>query len=418
MVIAGGGVEALLARNAVGTTGLYRTDPVHNLTAAHAAMVGAFEGRGPVELGRSRRLAVIAVDGLGFAPAVATLTPDLIGPLTSEFPTTTMACLLTSLTGRPAGEHGYVGVQYLDDDGRRSVNCHTGNRDEPTSAAAARPTVTPAFPTAFATLMDAGVATMALPNELGQLHDGIRGRLFQGCESLWPPLLSLPPQSPQSPRPSLPRPLGLPLPPLSPGGEPCERVAAFAAQLTAAVGRSMTTVDGPALVWGYLDLDTYIHRHGVDRSIEDACRAVDRLARDLARAGTAVILFSDHGLTANQAAVETEANWRDASSPRWCRLPAGGAGRIRWLYPHADRSEALLNRLAGQRGDMLVLTQESLAANGFLAPDSIGARRLGEIVLIATGPDFPAPATDVAYEHGSMTADEIVVPLAVWQPDR
>jgi hypothetical protein len=51
-----------------------------------------------------------------------------------------------------------------------------------------------------------------------------------------------------------------------------------------------------------------------------------------------------------------------------------------------------------------------------VAAGSIGQRRIGEIVLIATGPDFPTPEPAVPYEHGSMTADEVLVPLAVWSP--
>jgi hypothetical protein len=32
-------------------------------------------------------------------------------------------------------------------------------------------------------------------------------------------------------------------------------------------------------------------------------------------------------------------------------------------------------------------------------------------------PDFPAPDPATGFEHGSMTADEVLVPMAIWYPD-
>jgi hypothetical protein len=49
-----------------------------------------------------------------------------------------------------------------------------------------------------------------------------------------------------------------------------------------------------------------------------------------------------------------------------------------------------------------------------VAAGAVGQRRLGEIILMATGPDFPVPDAGTAYEHGSMTAQEVLVPMAIW----
>ncbi len=358
--------------------GLHRTDPVHNLSTVYRTVRGAFEDRGSVRLGAARRMVVIAVDGLGYDHSAAHLRPDTLTALTSEFPTTTMACMLTAMTGVHAAEHGFVGVQYLHADGRRTVNCHNGHLDEPTSDAPPRPTVTPELPTVFTALAAAGIPTRAFPNELTGVHDDIRSRLFRDCAAL-----------------------GSPLPPSE---DPRRMVALLTEQLSKESG----------FTWAYLDFDTHIHGSGVDRAIVDACADLDRLARSLADAGTTVVLFSDHGLTANRAAPEVDEAWRVASSPRWCRLPGGGAGRVRWLYPHQDRREELLAYLGDRIGDAVVTTPEALAEMGWLAPGSIGAQRLGEIVLIAVGPDFPIPDPSVRYEHGSMTDEEIRVPLAIW----
>ena len=83
-------------------TGLYRRHPERNLGTVAAAIVSAYRETGPVSLGPSRSLVVIAVDGLGYTHAATALEPDVMLPLTSEFPTTTIACLLTSVTGRAA----------------------------------------------------------------------------------------------------------------------------------------------------------------------------------------------------------------------------------------------------------------------------------------------------------------------------
>jgi hypothetical protein len=370
----------LLGQSELPAPGLYRRHPERNLGAIAAAIEGAYRGEGPVKLGTSRSLVVIAVDGLGYTHAATALKPDSLMPLTSEFPTTTIACLLTSVTGQPPDTHGFVGVQYLHSDGMRTVNCHSGKLTEPAgSVATARPTQTPDLPTVFDTLADLDVPSLAVPNELADLHDDVRGRLLHGA-------------SVAAPR----------LPPIA---DPMRRTVAFGDQITAAPGN---------MTWAYLDLDTHIHRHGFDGPLHAAATELDQLARRLRDAGTAVLIFADHGLTRNQPSPATLAAWQAATTERHCRLPAGGAGRTRWIYPHPGHEDRLASQLAEQIPDAVVTGPDQLAAWGLAQPGSIGQRRLGEIVLIARGPDFPAPDATTPYEHGSMTADEVLIPMAIW----
>lgn len=384
----------LLAQAQLPVAGLYRRHPEHNLSAIAAAIIGSYDGTGPVGLGPRRELAVIAVDGLGYSRAAAVLKPDSLRPLTSEFPTTTIACLLTSVTGEPTDSHGFIGVQYLHEDGRHTVNCHDGQLTAPTVPAdavlasdgpdaPARPTSTPRLATVFDALSARGVPSTALPNELAALHDDVRGRLLQGA--------------------------GHVVAALRPDDDPSARVAAFADQLTSAVAARPG-----GLTWGYLDLDTHHHRHGFDSALQAAAVELDRLAGRLRDNGTAVLIFSDHGLTASRPGRETLAAWEDATSERWCRLPAGGAGRTRWIYPRPRHEERLAARLAAELPDAVVTGHAELARWGLVKDGSIGQCRLGEIVLLARGEDFPVPDVTTAYEHGSMTADEVLVPLAVW----
>ena len=149
-------------------TGLYRPHPVANVGAVAGLVRDAFEGRGPAAVGRAGRLAVLAVDGLGRdaagdAPFAATLT--------SEFPSTTVACMLSAVTGVRAAEHGLVGVHQLHPDGLGAVNCFDGARDAPTGPPAApRPTTTPDLPTVFTDVAARGLSTVAFPHELAHLH--------------------------------------------------------------------------------------------------------------------------------------------------------------------------------------------------------------------------------------------------------
>ncbi|MGE5828134.1 MAG: hypothetical protein ACM30G_07165, partial [Micromonosporaceae bacterium] len=144
---------------------------------------------------------------------------------------------------------------------------------------------------------------------------------------------------------------------------------------------------------------------------------IDAFAGQMSREGVAVLLYSDHGLASSAPTATTLATWAEADSPRWCRLPAGGAGRVRWLYPHAGQRDRLVGWLADRLPTAVVTTPERLARLGLVRAGSVGARRLGEVVLLARGPDFPAADPTAAFEHGSMTADEVLVPLAVWQPE-
>ncbi|MGH3265082.1 MAG: alkaline phosphatase family protein, partial [Trebonia sp.] len=295
----------LLADLILPVPGLYRRHPTRNLGAVAAAIKGAYQGTGPAGLGRGRSLVVIAVDGLGYGHAAHVLNPDSIQALTSEFPTTTVACLLTSVTGQPADRHGFIGVQYLHPDGRRTVNCHDGMVSSPADPMPARPTRTPRLPTVFDELSAHGVTSTVLLNELGDLHEDVTGRLAQGARTS---------------RLRLPS-----------GASPHDMVRALGHQIAACIEPGSVT-------WAYLDLDRHVHRHGYCEQTNAAVAALNCLADQFRDAGTAVLVFSDHGLAASRPTPSTMTAWHEAASPHWCRLPGGGAGRARWLYPHPRKT--------------------------------------------------------------------------------
>lgn len=373
----------LLGETTTPIDGLYRRHPERNLGAISAAILASYRGEGPVRLGPRRGLVVIAVDGLSYFRAAQTLTSAELSPLTSEFPTTTVACLMTSVTAKPAFSHGFIGVQYLHENGQTLENCHDGSTSGWTGPALARPTTTPRFSTIFDDLREAEVHAIALPNELAALPAQARDRLLHGAELAGPAL------------------------PVT--ADPVDLTAAFADQIA-----SVTAAKPDAMIWTYLDLDRHIHEHGFDRRAEAAMTAVDELARRLRDEGTSVLVFSDHGLVATVPSTATKAAWQAAASERWCRLPPGGAGRVRWLYPHPSHADRLAGLLSRQLTDAVVVTSDQLAELGYVGAGSVGQRRLGEIIVIATGTDFPLPDPGLPYDHGSMTAEEVLVPMAIW----
>lgn len=380
------GETEMLAACELPVAGLYRSHESQNIGAVASCMVGAYRGDSLIELGSRRSLAVLAVDGLGFHVAAAGLAPDVLIPLTTTFPSTTTAALVSSLTGRTPSEHGVIGVQYLHPDGRRGYNCLTGEVTEPSSAGAVRASADPAFQTAFMTLRDLGVQSLSLPGELASLPAAWRTRMLEGSRVLDGRART--------------------------GARAvCEIMDAVLCDLT-----DVTDRYPGSLTWAYLNLDDHLHSHGPDRDIEWACRSLDSLARRLSRAGTAVLLYADHGCVASCPSADTISGWRELAAPRACRLPPGGAGRARWLYPHVGAERRLAGQVRSRFPGAVVTSPAELSRWGLIEEGSVGHARLGEVVMLATGPDFPVPDPVVAYEHGSLTAHEMLVPLAVWQP--
>lgn len=112
------------------------------------------------------------------------------------------------------------------------------------------------------------------------------------------------------------------------------------------------------------------------------------------------------------------ADWEAVGGPALCRLPVGGAGRVRWWYPRPGRVAEVRERFADMLGpDALVLTRDRLVDLGLVARNGALVDRLGEVVALAVGRRFPPIDPRDRYEHGSITEDEMLVPLGVWAPE-
>ena len=195
-----------------------------------------------------------------------------------------------------------------------------------------------------------------------------------------------------------------------------ERVA----EAAAAVGRG----DRSLTYVYYGELDATGHRRGRDSEAwRQELAHVDRLAEQLAEAlpaGSTLLVTSDHGMVD----LEPAQRWDVASSPD---LDAGVevvAGDPRAVHVHARPGAAgdVLAAWCAVLGDAFwVLSRDEAVASGLYGPvDDRVAPLVGDVVAVARGRGSvvdprtaPPGLLDLVGMHGSVTADELGVPLLV-----
>lgn len=302
---------------------------------------------------------VLAVDGLSSDVAKQSWLSASIATLSSTVPPTSATALLTALTGVPADVHRVPGSVYRNGSGL--VHAMNGM---------------PAIP-ALPTVLERHGATV-LARELDLLEGTWAQALLRGCTRIPAPARhKLAAQSED--------------PPLL--------VANVVADLDKALKDAR-------FLWTYVNIDDHVHRHGYDESVHEAMLRLDAHASRWAAQGWTVVAHSDHGMVPVDPDPELVEAW-DAIVREECVIPSGGAGRMRWLYPKADRLEAVFDRVATALGD--TATIHHATDLGLPQPEA------GPVVAVAASPRFPLPDPSVRYEHGGLSRDEIDVPFAVWQ---
>lgn len=331
----------------------------------------------------------LAVDAMSFevaAPAWA--TADAIVPLTSCFPSTSACAWLCSTTGTSSWELGVPGVVWRVPGGDRLYHVFTDcgyadTNDWETPFIVQDPGISQ-----HATIFDdfaSGPGWHVLLGDLANLSGRWRDALLHGARTRSRSAIDW----------NCAR------------QDPALMLQAVELDLQAATdGRDH------ALVWAMINFDDYVHANGYNEAVKRALAEIDRIAVEYARKGYAVVAYSDHGMTPNECSAELRADWELLTSKRYCTLPPGGAGRVRWLYPKASTEAELekqLNRLGSgircvRKSDLL---DELNLHRGSLT-------RVGELVCFATDRFFPTPPPYSPWEHGSLTRDEMIVPCALW----
>jgi Type I phosphodiesterase / nucleotide pyrophosphatase len=175
---------------------------------------------------------------------------------------------------------------------------------------------------------------------------------------------------------------------------------------------------GERFVYAYYDgVDRVAHEYGIrDGFFAAELSATDRLVGDLLDAlpGTAaLVVTTDHGQVHFDRWISLE-----ALAPRVAAY--AGDGRFRYLYARPGTEDGLLEAAEDRFGDQAwVFGRDQLVIDGWLGPEPPAGDvlpRVGDVVLAARGavafidPTHPRETKLVA-GHGSLSADEMLVPL-------
>jgi hypothetical protein len=362
------------------------SDLVPSAAAVLSASLDAGTSDGNVlDLPSVQRVVLLLVDGLGQRQLERNAED---APYLSSLPQRTMTCgvpstTATSLTslgvGLPPGAHGVVGYTSRIPGTDRLLNALRW--DESVDPEEWQP-----HPTALCAASRAGVATTV-----------VNKRAFEGTG------LTVASQR------------GVDFVPADSAGE---RLAAAA---------RTSGADSPSLVYVYdADLDATGHAKGCrSEDWRHQLATVDAFAqrlREVIPADAALLVTADHGMVdvdmADRLDVDAEPDLLDGVGL------LGGEARFRHLYCRSGAVEDVVARWRERLGaDALVVTREQGVAAGWFGDVSREVEpRLGDVMVACLGPvavvsteRFPFEAALVGL-HGSLTAEEMLVPLLVDAP--
>jgi hypothetical protein len=348
------------------------------------ALPAGWDTWAPTALAGADQVVLLVLDGLGSRQlaARAAQAPTLSGAppvaITSVAPSTT-ACALTSLaTGRAPAVHGLLGYRMAVDGG--------------------------------------------ILNVLRWLHEGADARRSLPARSIQPydafPVLA----ATDRPVPVVSRAdfaaTGFTAAHLGPSD-----LRGYHTPSGLAVEVRRALADGAPFVYAYYDgLDRTSHAHGLDEHYDAELAACDRLVGDLLDQlgpGVGLAVTADHG----QVEVGRRTEVLEGDLMDGVAL-LSGEGRFRWLHARPGAAEDVAAAAGATYGDVAwVATREQVIDEGWLGGEPVPAAldRLGDVVLAPFEPTaFMDPADTkellMVGRHGSLTEDEMWVPLLAWAP--
>lgn len=332
----------------------------------------------PEDLQHARQVVVLVLDGLGWnqlwahRDRLATLAGLQGGPITTVAPTTTATALTSITTGLAPLEHGVVG--YRVDLGGDVVNMLRWS----TASGDVRRRHPPRDVQPVPPFLGANVPVVSKveleTSAFSEAH--LRGSRPRGWRTV--------------------------------------------SGLAVEVGRQLR--NGEPFVYAYYDgVDKVAHERGFGAFYDAELTTADRLVGDLLDQlvpGAALAVIADHGQVHVGDAVITP-------DPEVLRLVhhQSGEGRFRWLHARSGAANDLVAAARDRHGDVAwVHSRDELLDAGWFGPAMGGpvAGRLGDVALVAReAVSFDEPADTGPFRlicrHGSMTADEVLVPLLAKQ---
>jgi Type I phosphodiesterase / nucleotide pyrophosphatase len=361
----------------------YFSGSIGEVLPSAAAALGAEEFPNVLQLPLASAYVVLLVDGMGWnllrehaadAPYLSSLAAQA-QPITCGIPSTTATSLTTLGTGLPPGAHGVVGFTSRIPGTNRLLDALNWDKR-------VDPVDWQVHDTVFDRAQDAGLTATAVIKRVfagsGLTTAGQRGAIFVTADTEG------------------------------------ERIAA-------AVRCAWRTRSLTYLYAG--DLDATGHRRGCasdawrhQLAVTDAFAV--RLRQELP-ATAALLVTADHGMV--DIPLEQRLEVDDLPDLLDGVTVFGGEARLRHLYCNPDRTEDLAARwreFCAERA-WVVTRDEAIDEGWFGSVDSHVRSRLGD-VIVASGPDlavvsrsrFPHEASLLGL-HGSLTADEMLVPLLV-----
>jgi Type I phosphodiesterase / nucleotide pyrophosphatase len=354
---------------------------------AALAALGLGDRPGDLALEPTRAVVVLLVDGLGHAllhahaadaPFLSGLTD--LGPLTVGFPSSTAVSIASLGTGLPPGAHGMLGTAFLVDDELLDALRWTAHGSGADLRDELPPERVQPRPTAFERAQAAGVAVTVVSSRAfrgsGMTRASLRGGTYRGTSAF--------------------------------GDLAAEMISA-------------ARPPGRALVYGYHgDLDLLGHLHGPgSEPWRLQLTAVDRLAALVASglpAGTLLLVTGDHGMVTVDRTYDADLH----EDLRRGVVAIGGDPRSRHVYTAEGAAGDVLATWRETLGDdAWVKPRDEAVAAGWFGPAVAEPARIGDVVAAARGTagvirsDAEQLLSRLPGQHGSLTADEQLVPLLV-----
>jgi hypothetical protein len=329
----------------------------------------------------ARQIVLLVVDGLGWEQlrARASLAPALSAgagidrAITSIAPTTTAAALTSITTGRPPADHGILGYRLAHGD--RILNMLRWTLGSGTDIDARRSVPVRDFQPLTPFPGSAGPVPVVSKVDFG-------GTGFTAAH--------------------------LGDSPLHDYRVPSSLAVEVAARLEA----------GDPFVYAYYDgIDKVAHAHGFGAHYDAELVAVDGIVSDVAGvlpSDAVLLVTADHG----QIEVGPHVELLGSAAMEMVEF-LSGEGRFRWLHARPGAADDLLALCTEHYGDTTwVRSRDQLEGDGWFG-GALGdgfAERLGDVALIPFAPiAFVDPADTgenrLACRHGSLTTDEMLVPL-------
>ncbi len=375
-----------------------RPDAVQSVGSIRPFVQAIAAGTHPqVKLGKAESLVLVGLDSIKFDFAKEIFTPSSLSCLTSVFPSTSICAWPSAVTGKSPEDFRSIGPVFY----AREIDALYNALDDSyrtTGDFIVDPRVTNKYPmgsndTMFTDLEGQGFQTVCINGFYAQKIS----RWSQGTQK-------------DAGRIDISK---------SDWGQIVMQPDLIVDSIIEDVGNALAarSKGSKSFVWNLVDIDCYIHEHGYTGELKTALTRLNGYFGQLAAEGHTVVAFADHGQVPQKISTYTE-GWNKIHTDDVVRMPSGGAGRVRWSYPREGKEDYLQQQLQSLLGESaMVIRRDELDSLGILRLGDNLKSQIGEIITFALTDDYPLAVHGggFIYEHGSVTPDEMLVPLMVYQ---